>query len=334
MQFGLDLLGAAKYADLAFREFPEGWSLGVFANTFGDSRAIVKKLLGEDLGYKRAVDARVHLLWSDTHSFSEKSIREAEKEAHKWKTLSSEYKDRLLVSPWCEHNARRGLLDKLHEAIKSILPDCQYVNTPWKGDLLPGVLNEVHGSHAKPKGQYLYSFDGTSCVDADIEKFKKTHCNAERFYFWHPAFNGKLNVNDKTPRPKRKAWPTSELIDSIIYLHREIGDYGAPLSSKHIWKSHADRHETPPTSREYKPVFISPVDSKRIELVASNGQVVAVLPRKGNFTDGRPLYRADQYGYQLAEKARRIHGHPTVTVVANGKRVGYVNPAFRGGSFR
>jgi hypothetical protein len=81
-------------------------------------------------------------------------------------------------------------------------------------------------------------------------------------------------------------------------------------------------------------VFITPVDAKRIELVADNGQVVAVMPRTSNFTDGRPLYRLPEFGYLVAEKAIRIHGKPTLRLIADRKEIGVVNPAYREGVYR
>lgn len=329
MRYGLDQLGCARYADLARREHPAGWAIGAFSKSvFGDSRPVIAPLL--DSG--RAPEARVHLLWSDSHTFNERSIREAEKEAKLWKPLSSVHKQALQISPWCEHNARLPLLKKLREAIMSILPDCEYVNTPWKGDYLPGARQEIHGNHDAPKGPYNYSFDGNPCVDSNVELSKEAHARADTFYLWTSQFNGRKNPNDSTPRPQRKAWPTSELIDSVIYLHRDRGSVKLP--ARWLWKSHADQHSVPPEPRALKPVFIIPPKVRRVELLADNGQVVAVSGSPQPFSDGRWRYYFDSFGYQLAEKARRIQGHAVVAVVIDGKKRGTLNPAFRQGGFR
>lgn len=329
MKFGLDALGAARFADLMVREHPEGWSIGVFSEVFGDGKKVVEPLLKSG----RAPDARVQLQWRDSHVFTEADIAPTVREARKWQALSKEFGKALRISPWCEHNARLPVLNKLHQAIMNVLPDCQYVNAPWQGDFMPNVWNEVHGTKRPPSGNYIFSFDGLSAVDANVEAFKAQHSRADTFYLWIPQFNLRKNVNDKTPRPQRKAVPTSNLIDSVIYLHRPRG--ATKLDRRHLWKSHADQHSVPvPEPRAHKPVFITPVDARRIELVADNGQVVAVMPRTSNFTDGRPLYRLPEFGYLVAEKAIRIHGKPTVKLVANGKEVGIVNCAFRDGSYR
>jgi hypothetical protein len=335
MILGLDYLGGAKYGDLIQREHPAGWAAGFFANTFGNAWPVIEKLV--DSG--RCPRIRIHAVWDDAHQY-----RPAEHDKVIMRELKKACDLRLrnlavdvMFSPFCEHNIKGRQLEQLIQKCKPMAADAgvALVNSVFRGDLLPldQAINEVHGTHPKPKGTYFYSFDGLSAVDADVEKIKEQYSDARTFFYWVPQFNLRKNLNDTTPRPQRKAVPTSGLIDSVIYLHRDKGE--AKLDKKHLWKSHADQHSVPlPEPRAHKPVFISPVDCKRIELVADNGQVVAVMPRTSNFTDGRPLYRLPEYGFLVAEKAKRIHGKPTVKLIANGKLLGVVNPAFRDGSWR
>lgn len=234
------------------------------------------------------------------------------------------------ISPFCEHNLQNP--DRYLEIVGNAAPDCVPVNVPWKGAFSKRFKNEVHGSHRKPAGDYNYSWDGESCVDGDVESSKKTHALSQVYFWWHPAFNGRLNTNDKTPRPSRKAWPTSDLIDSIIYLRTDAGKVSYPRNW--LWKSHADRHSSPPEPRAYKPVLIMPIKAKRVELVAINGQVIARASAAMPFNDGRYRYYWPDFGYKLAEKAVRIHNMPTVSVFVDGKALATVNPGFRGGSFR
>jgi hypothetical protein len=326
--YGLDYLGLPKFVDLAVREHPAGWAAGCFANTFGNALPAVRRLL--ETG--RCPLFRVHLLWSDTHSFGAAEIPTVRRLAREYEILKRAFPQVVIeISPFCEHNLTNP--DQYLEIVASEAPSCVPVNTPYKGAVSRKFKNEVHGSHAAPRGGYNYSWDGTSCVDGDVEKSKETHKSAQVYFFWLPQFNLRKNTNDTTPRPERKAVPTSNLIDSVIYLHRTKGE--TSLNRRHIWKSHADQHSVPvPEPRAHKPVFITPVDARRIELVADNGQVIAVMPRTSNFTDGRPLYRLPEFGYVVAEKAIRIHGKPTVKLVANGKQIGVVNPAYRDGAYR
>lgn len=325
--YGLDYLGLPKFTDLAVREHPQGWAAGCFAITFGDAFSSVDKLLATG----RCPLFRVQLLWSDVHAFGDKDIPEVRKLAKKYELLKRKYPSVVIeISPFCEHNLAAP--DKYLDIVKQEAPSCVPVNTPYKGAMSRKYKNEVHGMAKAPRGAYNFSWDGTSCVDADVEKSKAQHSSAQVYFWWHPAFNGRLNTNDKTPRPQRKAWPTSDLIDSMIYLKDAAGEVKYPKN--YLWKSHADRHSTPPEPRAYKPVLIMPAKAKRVELVADNGQVIASAGPAQPFNDGRFRYYWPDFGYKLAEKAVRIHNKPTAKLVVDGKPMAVGNPAFRGGSFR
>ena len=326
--YGLDQLGAARYADLAVREHPDGWAFGAFDTTFGNALPVFERIVKTG----RCPLIRVQLLWSDTHQFGDRDIPAIKKRARLYQKLKLENSHITVeISPFCEHLIKSP--DKYLEIVKNEAPDCVPVNVPWKGGMSQRFKNEVHGYHAAPKGKYNYSFDGTPCVDADVMKLRGDHAKSDVFFFWTSQFNGRKNPNDKTPRPQRQAWPVPELIDSVIYLHRDSGRVSLP--KKWLWKSHADQHSVPvPEPRALKPVFIIPPKTRRVELVADNGQVVAVSGGPQPFADGRWRYYFDQYGYQLAEKARRIQGHSALSVIVNGRKKGAVNPAFRAGDFR
>lgn len=336
MIWGLDYLGGAKYKDVILREHPEGWAAGFFTyvDGFGDSLPVVEALILTG----RCPIVRLHLMWKDKHDFRESDISFVQREARRVKQLVDKYRytSQFRISWACEHKMNSALNAKFYNAVKSILGDTVlYVNTPLKdGALMSGVINEFHGHDTKPRtgGVIHFSYDGTNCFDADVEAYKKNYASADIHFFWFPQMNGRLKTEDKTPRPKRKAWPTSNEIDSAIYLHNPKG--GAALPSKWIWKSHSDRHQTPPESRAGKPVLITPVKGARVELVADNGQVVATARHSGRFTDGREMYRFSDFGFNLAEKAKRIQGHSVCKVRIGSKVYGRVNPAFRQNEYR
>lgn len=325
--YGLDYLGLAKFADLATKEHPEGWAAGAFAVTFGNALPAVDKLLATG----RCPLFRVHLLWSDAHAFGDRDIPEVRKLARQYELLKRKYPNVVMeISPFCEHNLNNP--DKYLDIVKQEAPSCVPVNTPYKGAISRKYTNEVHGSHKAPRGAYNYSWDGSSCVDGDVEKSKAAHAKAQVYFWWHPSFNGRKNANDITPRPERKSWPTSDLIDSVIYLRNAAGE--VRYRPNYLWKSHADRHETPPELRAYKPVLIMPDKAKSVTLVADNGQVIATASPAQPFNDGRFRYYWPDFGFKLAEKAVRIHNKPTAKLMVDGRQMAVVNPAFRGGSFR
>jgi hypothetical protein len=329
MIYGLDFLGLPKYADVAVREFPAGWALGAFANTFGDAFPVVREIVRSG----RCPHVRMQLLWSDSHSFSLADMPLVISEAKRYNKLAGNNpKTKFELSVFCEHNIPNP--DPWLDQVAAAAPNCRIVNTPYKGALSRKYKNEVHGSHPRPKGPYNYSYDGTSCVDADVMADKRQYRNSEVFFFWIPQFNQKKNATDPTPRPQRKVIPTSGQIDSVIYLHNHAGA-GISLPSNFLWKSHADQHAEPyPEPRASKPVLICPVKADRFELVADNGQVVDVLPYYGPFADGRSRYYLGDFGYQVSEKALRIQGHPVLQLRSGRKIHGKVNPAFRAGNFR
>jgi hypothetical protein len=332
-----DYLFAVKYPKLVLNEHPQDWKAGFFGFVFDKSGQIVIRPKGlypiiEGLAASgRCPGGRVHGLWTN-HAYNPREhdklifqvLDELLSIRQKFPIVDFEF------SPVCESDVSLvSILDKCYARAGDKI---RLVNSVAKGPILRNYKNEVHGNHSAPKGRYNYSTDGDNCCDLNIEKTKKTHARAEDFYYWHPADNGKTNDADTTPIPNRECYTTPELNDSIIYLHRPKGKTN--LSDEHIWKSHADAHIPDPLDRNYKPVFITPVDAKSVELVADNNQVVAVMPRRGNFTDGRPMYRADVLGFILSEKARRIQGHAVVRIRANGKAIGTVNPAYRDGKER
>lgn len=330
MRFGLDYLGGAKFSDLLVREHPAGWSAGFFANTFGPCWSTVEALLRTG----RCPEVRIHAVWEDDHRYiAAKHDPIIMAELRRANGLQATFPGvKVRFSPFCEHNIGKAELEALYIKMGSIAK-VDFTNSYWKGARLDNVVSEVHGKASIPTGLFSYSFDGVSAVDSFVDEVKAKYKNATTFYFWVPQFNLRKNTNDKTPRPERKAIPTGKLIDSVIYLHRDGGKIN--LSSRHIWKSHADQHEVPkPESRALKPVFITPVKAKRIELVADNGQVVYISGPALPFQSGKFRYYFAEYGYLIAEKAIRIQGHPVVAIRADGRVLGRVNPAYRAGTDR
>lgn len=332
--YGLDVLGAAKYSTTVVHQFPSGWWIGVFSSTFGDARPVVEQLLASG----RLKGVRVQLLWSDNHQFPANVAQLAAAEARKWKQLVDKYPVRWAFSGCCEHLFTNNVAESVKRAVQEVLPGTIYVNSFMKGgsaiDSSQFVWNEVHGSAAPLSGFFSFSFDGTECVNFNMVQRKADMAGAQVFFFWTHNFNGKKSEKDKTPRPRRKAWPTVNMLDSIIYLSRDKGITGMQKSS--IWKSHSEQYDDVPSElkRDNKPVLIIPSQALSVQLMASNGQVVASAKRFGSFSGGGSRYYFSDWGHILAEKAKRIQGSPVVDVVAGGQHFGRINPAFRDGEYR
>lgn len=333
MMYGLDFLGLPKYGALALQEFPEGFALGCFSQTFGDAIPWVKRII--DTG--RCPRVRLHLLWKDDHTFGAKEFEAIRKEAKRIRPFFDAYKSRceIRVSGACEHKLRKADAERLAAIVTSELPGVLYVNTPWVkgGGQTIGSINEVHGNDARPtSGQFDFSFDGDNAVDSDVVSIAKRLSGADTFYIWNSQCNGRKTTQDATPREQRKAWPTSRYVDSWIALSRDRGNVNLP--AKWTYKSHSDQHTVPPEPRAGKPVWICPIKASEIVLKTENGQTVDRAKYYGPFEGGGNRYYAGDWGYLIAEKAKRIQGHPVCQVVVNEKVIGKINPAFRAGSFR
>lgn len=336
MMFGIDYLGGARYPDVILREHPAGWAAGFFINVdgFGPSWDIVRQLLATG----RCPRVRLQAYWHDQHIFKPSDTEIILDRVERTNKLKQAFPNvDIQFSPMCEHSIKGAALKALFDKVRAKARGLTLVNSPAKGDFLfeRDIINEVHGTKKPPqKGVFNYSFDGTGCVDADVENFKKTYGKADTFFWWTYQNNLLLNNNDPTPRAKRKAEPTSPLLDSMIYLRNPCGIVKLPPN--YLWKSHADQHKSPkPEDRAGKPVCIIPSKVARVELVCDNGQVLAASSKPGPFADGRWRYYFSDYGYNLAEKAKRIqNGNPVVSLRVGGKIVGTLNPAFRAGDFR
>ena len=159
------------------------------------------------------------------------------------------------------------------------------------------------------------------------------HEDADVIWLWIAQYNRKKNTSDKTEIKDREVVPVEKQVISLDYLAR-YPKGNCELPNKFIWKSHADQHYNTPSPREQKPVLICPVNAQAATLHASNAKKVYTLQRKGNYTDGRPLYRADEWGYLIAEEARVLTGSSVCTLKINGVDYGRVNPAFRQNEYR
>lgn len=344
MNYLMDYLGGANFAGKIKRYHPRGFGAGFILDTNNpdwpktDCWPIIDHLAqaGE------CPIIRVHAMWDDDHQYLPRyedaimrSLGELNKRAQQYHHV------RFMFSPLCERDNDSPAFEKLWQSLlDSRHHSIALVNSVTKARYRVNAINEFHGAKAKPQsGRFGYSFDGKNVWDQNIQKYKNDLARAEYIALWVCLFNGKWNDKakhekgaDVTPRPKRKAWPYPEVFPMVSAL---AGDPGAvELSNKHIWKPQADQHGPERQPREGKPVFITPVAGSECRLMSSNGKLIAVMPRDGNFTDGRPKYRCNLFGFKVAEKAMQLSGSPLVTLRIGTVQVGRIHPAFRAGSFR
>lgn len=310
---GLDLLAGVQYKKEVLRF--KGYSIGLFAETFGDAYPLVAQLLKDGCEH-----IRVQLIWSDAHKFGDSDIPKVKKLAAKYNKLIKEYPARILeLSPFCEHNLSSP--DKYLDIAQNAAPYCTIVNTPWKGAFSKKYKNEVHGDHAKPQGRYNYSYDGTNAVDSDVIAMREKHKDAEAFFMWHPRFNLKWSMKDTTPRPQRKAYPNKDVIKANVALFGEKEPYNLPKNW--LVKSMAEKHDAMDKKGD-KLLIICPIKASKIVL-KKGSKVVATLPYYGVFDGGGHRYYWTDFAYKLGNE---------IDVYVNDKKYGTITPAFRSGQFR
>lgn len=334
MLFGMDYLGGAMFGSLILKAHPTGWAAGFFADTFGNCFPVADKLAASG----KCPLIRIHGPWT-AHKYNpaqhDKAIFAACDKTYK---LQQKYPNvEFQFSPVCESDARGKQWQNLFSRLSEKYP-MTLVCSVYKGEFLKGYISEVHGPKGAPGARYNYSYDGTSAVDANVQDDKQTHRDADVFFMWHPSFNlkyktkvtledkkknPKVYANDTAPPKERHCKPTVELIQSLEAL---APNKGKPvLQKRNLWKSHADRHNTPPEPRAYKPVLISPVKADHAVLM-DGAVVVATSSKREPYNDGRWRYYFPKYGYQLATRV--------VRVLVGKTDIGQVNPPFREGDYR
>lgn len=339
---GLDYLFGAKYSDLILHSHPSGWAAGFFLNVDGVGDAT--HVIGSLAHTGKCPRIRVHGIWKDGHDFSLADLSLAVHRASQVQVLAAQYPHvQFEYSPFCEQNSLvTGDVEHVLDACLVAAPHCIMVNTVISGGGFSlKYKNEVHGTKAAPGAtsghQYNFSFDGSSAVDSDVEFVKKQHHSAEVFFFWDPLFNCRAETNDSTPRPQRDLLPDAKLIQSLVFLSTNRMDSFITLDSHTLYKSHGEVTESPPHSghedpRSNHPVIITPHVADHIEFRLGTGEVVGRANKYGPYIDGRTRYYADQWGFEIAQRAITKSGGPHTKLICGGTLdLGVVNPGFRWG---
>lgn len=337
MLFGMDYLGGAMFPSILLKAHPAGWAAGFFADTFGNCFGVADKLAASG----KCPLIRIHGPWT-AHKYNPKQHDKAIFAAFD-KTINLARKHpnvSFQFSPVCESDARGKAWQTLFTRLSDRNPsgEVALVCSVYKGEFLKGYISEVHGPKGAPGARYNYSYDGTNAVDSDVQNDKQTHKNADVFFMWHPSFNLKYKTkvteedkkknpkvykNDTAPPKERHCKPTVELIQSLEALAPAKGK--PVLQKRNLWKSHADRHETPPEARAYKPVLISPERADQAFLM-DGAVVIAKSNKREPYNDGRWRYYFPKFGFQIAQRVLRV--------LVGQTDVGQVNPPFREGEYR
>lgn len=335
MIFGIDHLGGARYKKIARKAHPRNFAAGVFWDVpgFGPAKELIEGWAKDGVSL-----IRIQLLWDDDHRYPRSVFKEAKKRAAIVESIAIRFPNTTFqVSGACEHELPPADARELATMCKSVSPHCEYVNSPLpKGAVLPEEINEFHGTEEKPRKcpRYQFSFDGTNCVDENVTQYKENYKDAKVFFFWGPQANGNKNMKreDTLSRPKRTAFPTSELIQSWAYLATDRGN----TQFRGILKSHSEQtsNNTAADTRGNRLLVITEIDTPKVHLYLKSGRRLASSYERKTFSGGGWRHYFKSYGFKLALQAEALEGSRIVAVRAADKKLGEVNPGFRDGTYR
>jgi hypothetical protein len=279
--------------------------------------------------------------WKDLHNFSNADTADIKRNAAKLQKLAVKYHNKkFYYAPYLEDRLSAEFKIKIFQELRDIAPSVELVNCPIKGGaILKDYINEIHadGGIPKPKGRYFYSVDGRA---SELKGFKNgsvdmphdlrlKHADAEVLMEWVLQDNGKRNTKDKRKREDRGAWLTETMDRSVCFHFTERGP--VVLAKKYLYGSHAEQSSDEGGGTQNKPFFISPVAEpfNQISITDLQGKVIAKSLPRLKYKHGGWLYRFTDWGFRYAEKAIKAQGSPTCFIVADGKRLGKINPGFR-----
>lgn len=327
MQPGVDILAANKYKKLAIKNVEDGFAIGVIwqVDGFGNAKKFIKKAVKSG----KFPVIKINGQWSDTHSFpkaaDKKAIQIGKQLMRLIEQVDPERKVRWQYAPFLEHREKRTRMIPLFAELKTFMQGIDLVNTAIGGGgetmvSMEGVINEFHGLDlpSGPWGRYQFSFDGTHCVDADVEWFKKRYKDAEVFFFWVKQFNRLMNEEDETKRPNRKVKPTAKYIQSVCLLTED--KCIDTIHKDWLVKSHAEQKHVV-DSRAGKVVVLGPAKNAVVKLGSET------LIDTGSRHENDYIYRSNKFGFEF--------GSNNVELKVNGVSMGRCDPRFRcGKSFR
>lgn len=341
---GIDLLGlGSKHWSVkeTIAALPKGSAIGFFDNTFGD----VSKNLIRVLKSGKVVAARVQIWWSYQHKivpidFLKKRVVFYEELAKRFPSI------KFYISHSCEYSEKSiEEIRKRVEVVASLAPSCIPVQTPMHSPTIPGYIVEEHGPKAKVKKGGIASADGKALFDIDANLWAKQNSKAEILFSWGPRCN-LAEAHNKKPPKERSAYPDAKYLKSLLRVMGSKGSAPKPvfgpvesITKPLLFKTHAE--DLPgPNLRDNRPLVILRDKTPFVEVVAANGKVLGKLVYFGEFPPNLHRYYSGWpgglglYGYEIADKAKKISGSEWVWIKQGNRYFGPVNPIFREGFYQ
>ena len=293
---GFDLLGLGSEhftVEQAIRNTPTGWAIGAFAETFGDVRPNLRRMLTTG----KFPACRVHLWWSDTHKIAPLAF--VKEHAPKYEEFAQEFPDvRFYLSHSCEYDEpSKKEIKKRADLIMKLAPSCIPVSAPLKSPVTKGTTIERHGASIKVRHGAIASLDGADAADVDTAKWMRQNTPASIRFLWGHRFN--LRQDGRFIPPKqRTAAPDALYYQDLAALAEPPGNPPkaeftgkiVPFRKPNLWKIHAEDKVGNDDPRANKPLLICSFDAKRLTIVTFRGHAIAALGLYGAYDGGGNRY--------------------------------------------
>lgn len=350
-KFGSCTLGGAHYSRPAIAKHPQGQVGAVFLRTFKYSRPFIVSMLRSGK-YSEIV---VHLAPFDySHNYPINStLPQVLKDAADMEALQKQFPGTLLMlSPYCEHNHNARAMKPVLDAVKSAAPNCEVVNSIWKGQEVPGYITEIHIPNSKqlprvPRQPYTVSFDGFGgdgsgdFTDTDVVALLNRYKSARHIRWWNFRCNGKFGHKDTATLANRKHWPNGDYLAGHYAMMKYARAVPLWKETDRLYKPFSDDHGNVGVSKDNKAMVILPLplSVKRIEVLDVNDKLIGHMdaPRVNPMHQGQPKgmrYYSPIYAYRLGNQAERSSGVRAIKFRAGNFVTAPTDADLRSGRFK
>ena len=330
MRYGGDYLGGRNFEKAMMEAHPVGGVGGIFLRTFGDARKTVERMAASG----KFSEIVVHLApFDNSHRYQISKYGPQVRADAAWLEEVSKANPHcvLMLSPFCEHNHPRSVMEPFMMDLQKIAPSCLLVNSVWKGETIPGIITEIHIPSSKllpkiPRGEYTVSFDGIGgdtriqyqgdFPDVDVPSILAHYATARHIRFWNFRCNGKFGNKDTTPIAQRKHWPDAHYLTGHLWMMRQReGRVSWPKSQ--LMKSFADDHGNTGVTKDNKLMAILPIQGRTVNVYDSRGKQIDTLRRVKDDHTGQPKggrFYSALYAYQVGDLAQRNTGSRLIRI--------------------
>lgn len=339
----IDDLGGARDCNALIEALPKGWGAGMFFKEFGPALPCFRDLAKTG---KPSI-LRTQALWRSSHVYGAAEEKEALSIAPAWFDIARQFPAiEWQFSPFCEHNRNLRDMQGTFKKLRALNPpaNVRLVNSPWRGAIMPGERNELHGKGFRiPPGEYQTSLDGTRASNINMRKWVKDNQGARVIAVWDLLNNCNQQDQPKIDPKKRPVCADANYLRAQVAMLQNAlipaPKFSFPvkqLSGLQLYKIFGEDKFGKSDPRENRPATLTPFKSDMISVKASNGKEVAKFKRfPGDFAPGVSRHYSGTgsklYGYEIAERAIRAAGSPFIALCDGRSCLGPINSAIREG---